>query len=78
MRYGCSGSETTRPRDSPLFTANAARQRGREGELGALASGFLADLVVVAPNPYEAAPTDLHRTRVRMTFLEGELVYEAE
>ncbi len=61
-----------------LFTANAARQRGREGELGALASGFLADLVVVAPNPYEAAPTDLHRTRVRMTFLEGELVYEAE
>jgi len=61
-----------------LFTGNAARQRGREDELGAIAPGYLADLVVVDANPYEAAATDLHRTRVLRTFVEGELVYEAE
>ncbi|MBT8078273.1 MAG: amidohydrolase [Gammaproteobacteria bacterium] len=60
-----------------IFTKNAAQHMGNEDRLGILASGYLADLIVVDQNPYEVADTDLHRTKVLMTFINGEKVYDA-
>jgi predicted amidohydrolase YtcJ len=59
-----------------LFTTNAARHLGREGSLGAIAPGMLADLVVLDQDPYAVAIRDVHRTRVRMTIIGGAVVYE--
>ena len=56
--------------------ASGARHLGREGSLGAIAPGMLADLVVLDQDPYAVAIRDVHRTRVRMTIIGGEVVYE--
>ena len=66
----------TLPEALALFTTHAARHRGREGSLGAIAPGMLADLVVLDQDPYAVAIRDVHRTRVRMTIIGGEVVYE--
>jgi predicted amidohydrolase YtcJ len=60
-----------------LFTANAARQERTANRLGRLEVGMLADMIVVDQDPYTVAPTRLHDTRVRMTFIDGEKVYDA-
>jgi hypothetical protein len=59
-----------------LFTSNAAVHMGTADSLGQLTPGFLADLVVIDQNPYEAPATDLHRTKVLMTFINGERVFD--
>src|SRR5690606_32103371 len=61
-----------------LFTVNAARELGERHRIGTIERGMLADLVVVDRNPFEVPITDVHRTRVLMTLIEGEIVYEAE
>jgi hypothetical protein len=38
---------------------------------------MLADLVVVDQNPFEVPITDVHKTRVLTTLINGEIVYEA-
>lgn len=58
-----------------LFTVDAARQLGARDRLGAIERGMLADLVVVDRNPFEIPITEVHEIGVRMTFIEGELVY---
>ena len=58
-----------------LFTVNSARQRGKRNELGTIERGMLADLVVVARNPFEIPITEVHETKVLMTLVEGEVVY---
>jgi predicted amidohydrolase YtcJ len=60
-----------------LFTANAARQERTANQLGRLEVGMLADMIVVDQDPYAVAPTRLHDTHVRMTFIGGEKVYDA-
>lgn len=60
-----------------LFTINAARQLGRRHQLGSIEPGLLADLVVIDRNPFTIPVTDIHATQVRMTIIEGEVVYEA-
>jgi predicted amidohydrolase YtcJ len=60
-----------------LFTANAARQERTANQLGRLEKGMLADMIVVDQDPYSVAPTRLHDTHVRMTFINGEKVYDA-
>jgi predicted amidohydrolase YtcJ len=49
---------------------------GTENKLGTLAPGMLADLIVINQNPFEVAATELHRTEVMMTFIDGEKVYD--
>src|SRR5262249_10651424 len=58
-----------------LFTAHAARQERRSDPVGRIEVGMLADLIVVDRNPYEIPVTQLHDTKVLMTFIGGEPVY---
>jgi predicted amidohydrolase YtcJ len=60
-----------------LFTVNAARQERTSDRLGRIDIGMLADLIVLDRNPYEVPAKRIHDTKVRMTFIGGEKVYEA-
>ncbi len=59
-----------------LFTVNAAIHMGTEKDLGRLEPGMLADFIVIDRNPFEIPVTELHRTQVVMTFIDGELVFK--
>ncbi|MFE6161655.1 amidohydrolase [Streptomyces sp. NPDC056486] len=59
-----------------LFTVNSARQEGMANRLGRIEPGMLADIIVVNQNPFEAKITQVHATEVKMTFIEGELVFD--
>ena len=59
-----------------LFTVNSATQMGTEGKLGQIAPGFLADLIVIDQNPFEVPATELHRTKVLATYINGEMVFD--
>ena len=61
-----------------MFTVNAARHLGNSHRTGRLERGMLADMVVIDRNIFDIPVTDIHRTQVMMTFVEGELVYEAD
>jgi hypothetical protein len=60
-----------------LFTTNAARQARKSDRLGRIEPGMQADLIVVDQNPYQVPRTSIHRTKVQLTFVGGEKVYEA-
>ncbi|MFG3257332.1 amidohydrolase [Streptomyces sp. NPDC048172] len=60
-----------------LFTVNAARQEGMTHRVGRIEPGMLADLVVVDQNPFDVPVTRVHATGVRMTFIEGDLAFDA-
>jgi predicted amidohydrolase YtcJ len=61
-----------------LFTVNAATHLGRRNRTGTIERGMLADLVVVDRNPFEVPITEVHRTGVLMTLIEGEIVYRSD
>lgn len=67
----------TRPEAVDLFTVNAAKLERRADRLGRLEAGYLADFIVVDRNPFEVPATEIHATKVRMTFVGGEAVYDA-
>jgi hypothetical protein len=71
------GQRITLEQAVDLFTVNSARQEGKRTELGTIEPGMLADLVVVDQNPFEVPITDVHKTRVLTTLINGEIVYEA-
>ncbi|MEQ8517217.1 MAG: hypothetical protein RIC38_16595, partial [Chromatocurvus sp.] len=60
-----------------IFTVNAARQLGHANITVRIAPGMLADVIVVEKDPFLGPLHRVHATRVRMTFIEGEKVYEA-
>jgi predicted amidohydrolase YtcJ len=60
-----------------LYTVNAAREIGDRVRIGSLEPGLLADLIVLDRNPFKIPITQVHDTRVRMTLIEGEIVYPA-
>ncbi len=60
-----------------LFTVNSARQEGAADRIGHVENGMLADLIVVDRNPFDVPIREVHATTVRMTFINGELVYDA-
>jgi hypothetical protein len=60
-----------------LFTVNSAKHMGTEKQLGRIEPGMLADFIVVDRNPFEVPATELHRTEVLMTFIDGEKVFDA-
>ncbi|MGI9294073.1 MAG: amidohydrolase family protein, partial [Pseudomonadales bacterium] len=59
-----------------LFTVNSAKHMGTENELGQIAPGFLADLVVIDQNPFDVASTELHLIKVVKTYINGEKVFD--
>lgn len=58
------------------YTAGSAAAAQREGELGYVEPGMLADLVVLEPNPFELAPDDLQQAKAQATYVGGKKVYE--
>ena len=60
-----------------MFTVNSARHRGMGDKVGQIDTGMLADLVVVDRNPIDIPITQVHEVLVRMTFIQGEVVYKA-
>ena len=60
-----------------LFTKNAAAHSEAADQIGQIAPGMLADMVVVDHNPLTSPVNELHATKVLMTFLNGERTFEA-
>ena len=57
------------------YTSGSAYVNHRDHDTGTIASGYLANLVVIEPDPFTLAPDELHRARVRETWISGERVY---
>jgi predicted amidohydrolase YtcJ len=61
-----------------IFTVQSARQMGARSRRGAIEEGSLADLVVIDRNPFQIPITQVHDTKVKMTLVGGEVVYQAK
>lgn len=59
-------------------TTGAAQALFAEGRLGRIAEGYRADFLLIDRNPFIATPEQLRDTRVLQTWVNGELVFEAE
>jgi predicted amidohydrolase YtcJ len=59
------------------YTAGSAFAEGAEAEKGRLLPGFLADIVVLSADIFALPPAELRRTSVRVTVVDGKVVYEA-
>jgi len=60
------------------FTIDAAYQLHMEDEIGSLEVGKKADLVVLDWNLFEMDPYEIHKTKVVMTFMDGDIVYQQD
>ena len=60
-----------------MFTINSARAVGQADKVGSIERGMLADIIVVDRDPLQADIATVHDTRVRMTLINGEVVYRA-
>jgi len=61
-----------------LYTVNASREFGNRHRTGSIATGMLADLIVLDRNPFSIPITEVHQTQVRQVYIEGELVHELD
>ncbi len=59
-----------------IYTAGSAAATGREGELGQIAPGYLADFVVLDRDVTASDPSEIQGARVVATYVAGERVYE--
>jgi hypothetical protein len=50
---------------------------GHRDQVGSIEVGMRADVIVTETNPFEVPITDVHATKVRMTFIDGEKVFDA-
>lgn len=57
-------------------TLGAARAYMRDHEIGSLESGKLADIIVLDRNLFNAPPEEIKETKVLMTIMGGNIVYE--
>lgn len=57
------------------YTSGTAYVNHRDHDTGTIAPGYLANLVVIEPNPFALAPDALHEASVRETWISGERVY---
>ncbi|ANJ27405.1 amidohydrolase [Agromyces aureus] len=57
------------------YTSGSAYVNHREHDTGHVREGYLANLVVIDPDPFTLASEDLHRAAVASTWIEGEQVY---
>jgi predicted amidohydrolase YtcJ len=60
-----------------MFTINSARQQYTADKLGTIERGKLADLVVIDRNIFEVPITTVHDTKVKMTIINGDIVYDS-
>ncbi|MBB5867393.1 putative amidohydrolase YtcJ [Allocatelliglobosispora scoriae] len=60
------------------YTAGSAWVTGADHEAGSLTPGRVADIAVHDRNPFDAAPSEIARTRVHRTYIAGDLVHHAD
>jgi predicted amidohydrolase YtcJ len=60
------------------YTKNGAYLMHREGDLGTIEVGKLADLVVLSRNLFAIPPDQIGEVAVELTLLEGQTVYRRE
>lgn len=60
------------------MTMATARQIGEENELGSISEGKLADLVLLDRNILDVEAASIHRTPVRLTMVNGNIIHEME
>jgi predicted amidohydrolase YtcJ len=58
------------------YTVNNAYAMFREQELGKIAPGYLADLVVLSQDLLTIPPPEIEGTRVELTIMDGQVVFE--
>ena len=61
-----------------IFTRQSAQQMNHGHASGTLETGKMADFIVLDRNIFEIPITDVHDTKVLMTFVGGEKVFEAQ
>jgi predicted amidohydrolase YtcJ len=66
----------TLPQAIDLFTVSSAHEMGNGNRTGRIEKGLLADLIVLDRNPLKIPITQVHDTKVRMTIINGEIVYD--
>jgi predicted amidohydrolase YtcJ len=59
------------------YTINGARVQFQDDQVGSIAVGKVADLVVLDRNLLSMPPSEIRNTQVRYTFLEGKQVHPA-
>ena len=57
------------------YTSGSAYVNHRDDETGSIRPGFLADLVVLDPDPFSLPVDQIHRATVVSTWIDGALVY---
>jgi hypothetical protein len=60
-----------------MFTVNSAREEGTASTLGRIEPGMFADLIVIDRDPSSVPIKQVHATKVKMTFIAGERVFDA-
>ncbi len=66
----------TLPEAMQMYTINSARQLRMADRVGEIKPGMLADVIVVDQDPYTVPITDVHKTKVSKTIINGEIVYQ--
>jgi len=72
-----AGQRLSREETLAAFTRHAAFAAHAETQLGSLEAGKLADMVVLSKDIMRVAPREILTTRVRMTIVGGEIVYDS-
>ncbi len=70
------GQKITLEQAMRIFTANAAEYMGIRDQVGSIEPGMHADIIVVEKNPFDVPITQVHKTKVLMTFIDGEKVFD--
>ncbi len=58
------------------YTSGSAYVNHRDHDTGYIHEGYLANLVVLVPNPFSLPKDEIHRSTVISTWIEGKPVYE--
>lgn len=59
------------------YTVGSAYAEFQENQKGTIAPGKLADLVILSKDIFKIEPKDIEKVKVVMTFMDGQVVYEA-
>ena len=57
------------------YTSGTAYANHRDHDTGSVREGYLANLVVLSPNPFALEPENIHSSTVVSTWIDGEIVY---
>jgi predicted amidohydrolase YtcJ len=60
-----------------IMTGNGARLMGQRDKVGSIEVGMHADIIVTETNPFESPITQVHTTKVKLTFIAGEKVFDS-